>query len=274
MLAEKGRPPHMLTSEKMELAIYKYITSAGKSSQAASMPNLRAALGVQDGLIIERLIYLLNHSMILLYRHHRGLEKQSYEQVVRFEGENAFWANSFVIEIAPDGRKYFEELEQKDLREQRSRLVFISCGQQGAEQQLGKDLAASVEDFYRGSFKGYFAQNQNSPDNLSSHIFKALDECAGFVAVMHYRGEVVHGARRHIRASVWVEQEIAIISFLTQIRGKEIPSLFYAQKGIALEGVRSVIIANAIEFQSEADVLRDFGERLGSGKFRPRAPSE
>src|SRR5262249_24980532 len=94
-------------------------------------------------------------------------------------------------------------------------LVFISCGQyRETEISLGKALAEAVTDLT--AFEGYFAQNQTSLDGLSQNIFRALNRASGFIAVMHHRGSVrtLHG--EHVRASVWVEQEIAIAAFLRQ----------------------------------------------------------
>jgi hypothetical protein len=91
-------------------------------------------------------------------------------------------------------------------------LVFISCGQYRNEEiALGQALAQVVND--TTAFEGYFAENQTSLDGLSQNIFGALYRCVGFVGVMHYRGTVktLHG--EIVRASVWVEQELAIAAF-------------------------------------------------------------
>jgi hypothetical protein len=67
--------------------------------------------------------------------------------------------------------------------------VFISCGQFRPEEiKLGKDLAAAISEL--SDFEGYCAENQVSLDGLSQHIFRALNGCCGFVAVMHHRGPV------------------------------------------------------------------------------------
>src|SRR5690242_13573139 len=93
--------------------------------------------------------------------------------------------------------------------------VFISCGQFRKEEiALGEDLANAVSELT--PFKGYFAQQQKTLDGLSRHIFHALNDACGFVAVMHHRGTVKTLDSEHLRASVWVEQEIAIAAFLRQ----------------------------------------------------------
>ena len=220
-------------------------------------------------LIVQRLQDLLRRRCIGLYKY-RNDTRMSYEKVVKFEGENAFFSGHFVIEIEPGARKFFEELEERDQRGKQSRLVFISCGQYSAkEKALGKSLAEAVGELTK--CKGYFAEDQNSADNLSRHIFTAIDECAGFVAVLHHRGEVTLGGDRHVRASVWVEQEIAIASFLTQIRKRAFPVLCYIQKGVKIEGVRTLLLTNGNIFNEESEVSKDFRERLKNGTFKPAA---
>lgn len=62
---------------------------------------------------------------------------------------------------------------------------------------------------------------------------------------MHPRGQVEGlGGNRHTRASVWIEQEIAIAAFLTATRNRDIPVLLYIQRGIKWEGVREQLSVN------------------------------
>ncbi len=150
-------------------------------------------------------------------------------------------------------------------------LVFISCGQYREEEiNLGKALAEAVTELT--PFEGYFAQNQTSLDGLSQHIFHSLNRASGFVAVMHHRGSVRTLNGEHVRASVWVEQEIAIAAFLRQAQGKEIAVAVYIQKGIEREGVRDKLLLGAVEFETEAEVLQNFTKRLTSGEFLPIPP--
>ncbi|HTZ73648.1 MAG TPA: hypothetical protein VMB47_06995, partial [Candidatus Aquilonibacter sp.] len=195
----------MLPAEKMELAIYKYVDAYGLA-RPASIPELARILGdnIQWNLIVERLKDLQSQDRIKLFRYGGGDVRVPYDQFVALEGENNFFGNGFVIEIDPQGRKYFQELEVRDKREQQAAVVFISCGQcTDQERALGKAIAIAIEN--HSSCRGYFAENQNSLESLSRHIFSALDQCAGFVAVMHHRGEVHAPNGKHIRASVWVE---------------------------------------------------------------------
>ena len=144
--------------------------------------------------------------------------------------------------------------------------MFISCGQcNDDEVQLGQNLADAVSTLT--SAYGYFAQNQTSLEGLSRHIFGAIDRCVGFVAVMHHRGLVRSLDSEHTRASVWIEQELAIAAFLTQIHQKTFPVMLYLQKGIKLEGVRTQVLSNPHEFEKPDEVLSHFRESLQTGRF-------
>ncbi len=144
--------------------------------------------------------------------------------------------------------------------------MFISCGQcNDDEVQLGQNLADAVSTLT--SAYGYFAQNQTSLEGLSRHIFGAIDRCVGFVAVMHHRGLVKSLDSEHTRASVWIEQELAIAAFLTQIRQETFPVMLYVQKGIKIEGVRAQVLSNPQEFEKSGEVLSHFRESLQTRRF-------
>jgi hypothetical protein len=266
----------MLPVEKMELAILKHVDKVGPALNT-NIPGLAAVLGMNTPhhLITERLTDLYDQNRILLSKIIANDRVSFSRRFIEIEGENAFWGGGFIIEIAPQGRKYFEELIERDKRETETQAkratVFISCGQYTQDEiSLGKALALAVDD--HTSCRGYFAENQNSLESLSHHIFNALDECAGFVAVMHKRGDVhFSNGTKHIRGSVWVEQEVAIAAFLTQVRKKHFPIAFYIQKGIKREGVREQLRITENEFENESTVLEHFKEQLTSGKFKPVA---
>jgi hypothetical protein len=62
-------------------------------------------------------------------------------------------------------------------------------------------------------FTRFFADEQSDLNGLHENIMGALERAVDFIAVMHSRGEVVIPGRNTsllTRASVWVEQEIAI----------------------------------------------------------------
>jgi hypothetical protein len=253
----------------MELAIYRYLDNFGPAV-STTIPALLAVVGENTPFdrIVERLKDLKSQNRIGLFKY-GGDTRIPFDKFAAVEGEHNFWGGGFVIEIAPQGRKYFEELETRDQQEKQSGLIFISCGQYDPKEiKLGKDLVLAVDE-HLSSCKGYFAQNQNSLESLSHHIFEALDKCSGFVAVMHHRGEVQTKHSTHLRASLWIEQEVAIAAFLTQVYKKQFPIAFYLQRGIKREGVREQLRIDAIEFDNEAAVLADFTQQLKGGKFKP-----
>jgi hypothetical protein len=254
----------MLPSQLIELKIYKRIKNIGPKAPL-NMGMLNEATGEDSGTIVERLksleadnrIYLSKWSGASVWpRKEFGTDDQTF-----------FYTGMFLIEIVPQARKYFEQLEQELNVVPSKPLVFISCGQFSPDEiNLGKKLAAAVSEFT--GYEGYFAEDQNSLAGLSNQIFKALDRCAYFVAIMHQRGEVeTLNSNKHIRGSIWIEQEIAIAAFLTATR-KEIPVLLYLHKGIKREGLREQLKLNPIEFTSENEVLEDFIPRLKNGSIR------
>jgi hypothetical protein len=160
------------------------------------------------------------------------------------------------------------QLEQEMAQPPGKPLVFISCGQYtDQEKALGKAIAAVVEELT--PCEGYFAEDQNSLQGLTQHIFGALNRAAGFIAVMHHRGGVATPSGKHIRGSVWVEQEIAIAAFLAQAQNRDVSVLVYIQKGIEREGVRQQLRLKPVEFEREAEVLADLRGQIANRTFEP-----
>jgi len=87
--------------------------------------------------------------------------------------------------------------------------IFISCGQSTmAEKTLGKQIVEMVRA--HTSLEPFFAEGVQDLNGLDSNILEALHGCVAFITVLHPRGEI----RRPdgsvlVRASVWIEQEIA-----------------------------------------------------------------
>jgi hypothetical protein len=142
-------------------------------------------------------------------------------------------------------------------------IIFVSCGQvTPAELQLGKDLVRLIED--DGRYSAYFAENQSSFEGVTQNILARLEDAAGFVAVIHPRGDV-HvsiGADQvqpvFTRASVWIEQEVAILAMLSQIQKKQVAVQIYSKRGVVREGLRSYVMTNPHEFDDEAQILLHF----------------
>jgi len=137
---------------------------------------------------------------------------------------------------------------------QHKQKVFISCGQASVEEkQLGKAVCKLVREL--SPFDPYFAENQNSVEGLTTNILGALNDCIGLIVIMHPRGEVRTLRDSHVRASVWIEQEIAIAAFMQQILGKHIYVAAYQHAEIAREGMRDKIQLNPQSFKSNTEIL-------------------
>lgn len=152
-------------------------------------------------------------------------------------------------------------------------LIFVSCGQYSkAERNLGRDVCDLLRRL-RPDVEPYFAENQSSAEGLSSHILKALFRSAGFICIMHSRGEIKTPENNVItRGSVWLEQEIAVVAFMQHQLSRSIPALYYKQKGVCVEGIRSFLLMNArIEFTQESQVLEDLTAVLPETVFNPYA---
>jgi hypothetical protein len=152
-------------------------------------------------------------------------------------------------------------------------LVFVSCGQSNAEEiQLGVAIADLIHR--ETDCEAYFAEQQNTLEGLVSHILASLGRAAGFIAVMHHRGEVRTPAGVVVRASIWVEQEIAIASFIQHVLQRNIEVVLYTQRGITREGIREQLRLKPIEFEQSEEVIEDLRTRIRTwtklrGEIRP-----
>ena len=137
----------------------------------------------------------------------------------------------------------------------RTKVVFISCGQVTEEEKnLGIAIAQMVEQLT--PFQAYLAQNQSSLEGLTQNILKALNRCVGLIVVMHPRGKVSGiPHHQHIRASVWIEQEIAIAAFLTQVLHRDVKVAAFVHKDVYREGMRDELQLNPVVFENSDEVL-------------------
>lgn len=145
--------------------------------------------------------------------------------------------------------------------------VFISCGQVTAEEiALGTAIAEAVNSLTEHS--GYLAGQVSELDALSSNILGALNQSVAFIAIMHHRGLVKTRHSELIRGSVWIEQEVAVAAFITQVLRRRLPVRMYVQKGLTLEGMRRQLLLNPVSFNHNDEVLNDFRTWLGTGVLR------
>jgi hypothetical protein len=151
-----------------------------------------------------------------------------------------------------------------------SNLIFISCGQYTEqEKSLGNKIREPLER--NTELKPYFAENQTSLQGLTAHILAALNRSVGFIAVMHHRGVFETPQGKIIRASVWVEQEIAVAAFIEQVLRRPVEVQLYVQKGVALEGMRDKLLLNAVQFETNDEVIEHLIRHMERWKsIKPR----
>lgn len=135
------------------------------------------------------------------------------------------------------------------------KTVFISCGQfTQEERELGKQISKLIDQC--SPFRGYFAENQTTLEALSGNVLRRLYESVGLVVVMHNRGVVeMPNGRKVVRASVWIEQEIALATLMQQILRRPLHVAFFAEQGIAIEGIRQQLQLNPVEFTQSDEVV-------------------
>ncbi len=148
-------------------------------------------------------------------------------------------------------------------------LIFISCGQVTTEEKaLGKKVCALVKDLT--PHEPYFAENQNSLEGLTQNILGSLDDSVGLITIMHPRGMVTFpDGRQDIRASVWIEQEIAIAAYITQILKRPLKIASYIHHSIRREGMREQLLLNAVQFTDTTEILTHLRDILPTWKDLP-----
>lgn len=147
------------------------------------------------------------------------------------------------------------------------RLVFVSCGQSTDEEKaLGREISAIIRD---NGMMPFFAEDVHSPDGLNAVVFKHIRLCDAFVAVLHRRGTVTfRNYPSSERASVWIQQEIALVAYRKLLQQRDLPIRVYAEQGIRREGLLEVLIVNPIEFATRATLLTDLSAWLAGEEFK------
>lgn len=109
----------MLQSERIELAIYRYVKLAG-SLRSTTIGELAAAVHESHEDVAERLKYLHSegHAKLWKYAGPNRLEYSEKGKVV-FSPREFFYTGGFQIELTPSGRKYFDKLEVQNEAERK-----------------------------------------------------------------------------------------------------------------------------------------------------------
>ncbi len=199
----------------------------------------------------------------------------------QFGNEGGFFhTDPFLIKVAPQGIKYFEQLQQRAEQENKTPiaaatgkpLIFVSCGQSTtAERKLGQEIAKLVEQ--ETGYEAYFAENQNTLEGVTENILKRLHTAAGLIAILHPRGDVSNSAtgQKWVRGSVWLEQEIAIAAFISQALQQPMRVRAYIHENILREGLRSQLILNPKSFIDDSEILKDLTLELPSWRNLTRS---
>jgi hypothetical protein len=142
------------------------------------------------------------------------------------------------------------------------RFIFVSCGQfTQAEKSLGSAICNLVKE--ATGMDTFFAEDVQDLNGLDDNILNALRHCSGFITVLHPRGTIMRPDHTtHTRASVWIEQEIAIATYIRRIEKRELPVMAFIHEDVGLEGIRSLLQLNPKRFMIESQILDDLRVRL------------
>lgn len=145
-------------------------------------------------------------------------------------------------------------------------FIFISCGQfTEAEKQLGKEIALLVKKVT--GLEPFFAEEVQDLNGLESNILNALRDCVAFITVLHPRGVITRPDKsEHVRVSVWIEQEIAVATYIQRVEKRQFPIIAFKHVSVGREGIRDLLQLNPIEFTDEAEVLAALPARLEKWK--------
>jgi hypothetical protein len=144
-----------------------------------------------------------------------------------------------------------------------AKTIFISCGQfTPAEKRLGLQIAEMVRDLT--DCVPFFAEEVQDLNGLDTNILGALRECVGFITVMHPRGEIRRpDGSIHVRASVWIEQEIALATYIQRFEDRPIPIVAFKLPAQTVDAT-----------PSNAQIRRSFLERRDLFDATPSNPSQ
>jgi hypothetical protein len=140
--------------------------------------------------------------------------------------------------------------------------IFISCGQYSPEEkELGNQIVKLVRELT--PWEPFFAEQVHDFNGLDTNILEALQKCVGFITVLHPRGRIEPpSGPAIIRASVWIEQEIAIAAYISRVEKRALPIIGYTHASVSREGLRQFIHINPISFRNEAEIISDLRTRL------------
>jgi hypothetical protein len=147
--------------------------------------------------------------------------------------------------------------------------IFVSCGQfTDAEKSLGKAIVRMIREITGAD--AFFAETVQDLNGLDANILGALRDCSAFITVLHPRGTIVRPDQSiHIRASVWIEQEIAVATYIQRVEKRALPVIAFIHRSVGREGIRDLLHLNPIPFSEEAEILAALPELLQRWKALP-----
>lgn len=152
-----------------------------------------------------------------------------------------------------------------------TKRVFISCGQYT---EVEKQLGIQIADLVRlAGFEPFFAEEVHDLGGLDRNIFNALHDCVAFITVLHPRGAITRPDKSVVvRASVWIEQEIAIAAYIQHVEKRPLQVIAFRHASVDREGLRDFLQLNPIGFKHESEILAALPELLR--KLKPTSVSE
>jgi hypothetical protein len=144
------------------------------------------------------------------------------------------------------------------------KTIFISCGQYTEpEKRLGKEIAQLVRT--HTTLEPFLAEEVQDLNGLDANILAALRDCVAFITVLHPRGKITRPDGTVLtRASIWIEQEIAIATYIQRAENRTLPIIVFKHQSVDREGIRDLLHLNPIEFNNDAEVLAELPKRLES----------
>ena len=145
--------------------------------------------------------------------------------------------------------------------------IFVSCGQLTEDEKLlGQQVLGVIAATNR--MEGFFANEAHDAADLNSSVFKELQACDGFVAIMQGRGKFRFKGRPEInRGSVWIYQEIAILAYRSFLLGRTIPMRIYMEKSLAHEGLTQFSMIHPKPFEASGEIIADLKTWLEGPSF-------
>lgn len=149
------------------------------------------------------------------------------------------------------------------------KIIFIACGQrEDKEKKLGNEISVLVSSYK--DLKPFLAEDTHSFEGLTAQIYNNLNKCSGFIAILHKR-ERCNKEDNFFRSSLWINQEIAIASFLVLRDKKDIPLRVFIESdensNVKIEGVLEHIMVNPIPFAQDTEIIQTLKKWLGETKF-------